>query len=73
VHWGYRDEDWETVHETHDNSAREVRRLKIGAQLVPNGVAYDRLTVLLLRVVKNQHVWIEACKAKLGKSGLDEQ
>ena len=73
VHWRYRDEDWETVQETQSASTCEDRRLKVGAQLVPDGVAYERLTVLLLSLVKRQCAWIESFKAKLNKRGLDEQ
>jgi hypothetical protein len=67
VHWAYRDEDWETVQETESDSRYEERRLKVGAQLVPDGVAYERLTVLLLSLVKRQHAWIEAFKAEIDK------
>jgi hypothetical protein len=41
------------------------RKLKEDAQLAPDGVQYDRLTVMLLDVVKRQQQEIESLKARL--------
>jgi Protein of unknown function (DUF2793)/Chaperone of endosialidase len=65
VHWGYREEDWETVHGADGSSRSTEKRLKSGAQLVPDGVAYERLTVLLLTLVKRHQACIEALQARL--------
>jgi len=70
VHWGYRDEDWEVAQ---SKSRCEVPQMRTGAQLVPDGVAYERLTVLLLSIVKRQHARIEVLSAKLDERVLAEQ
>jgi len=44
---------------------KQERRLKQGAQKVPNGVAYDRLTVLLLSVVQRQENRIKDLEDRL--------
>ena len=44
---------------------KQERRLKDDAQQVPNGVAYDRLTVLLLDVVQRQEDRIKDLEARL--------
>lgn len=44
---------------------RKERRLKAGAELVPDGVQYERLSVLLLAVVKQQQATIEALDARI--------
>jgi len=61
VHWTYLDEDYET--ETVNGEIKKT--LKEGAQQVPDGVQYDRLTVLLLDVVKRQQQAIETLEAKV--------
>jgi hypothetical protein len=57
VHWTYLDDAYEEV----DGQ----KQLKTGAELAPDGVQYDRLTVLLLDVVKRQQQQIEALEAKV--------
>jgi hypothetical protein len=79
VHWGYIPEDYEDVVvaeavESEDGTttpARTERRVKVDATLKPDGVQYERLSVLLLDVVKRQQkslqeamVRIEALEAK---------
>lgn len=59
VHWSYRPSDYEEtpVYETVDGQTRQVgvdRRLKEGAVKVPDGVAYERLTVMLLDVARRE-------------------
>jgi hypothetical protein len=47
VHWGYLPEDYE-------ETGTHQRVLKLGAELVPDAVQYDRIAVLLLSVVQRQ-------------------
>jgi hypothetical protein len=61
VHWTYLDEDYEV--EEVNGSIKKT--LKPDAELVPDGVQYDRLTVLLLDVVKRQNERIETLEAKV--------
>jgi hypothetical protein len=49
---------------------KQERRLKDDAQQVPNGVAYDRLTVLLLDVVQRQEDRIKDLEARLTAAGI---
>jgi len=65
VHWGYGAQDWETVQIDEGNTSHTKRRLKNGARLLPDGVAYERLTVLLLSIVKRQQARIDAFQARL--------
>jgi hypothetical protein len=65
VHWGYRDEDWEMIQRIEGDSLLTERRLKAGAQLVPDGVAYERLTVLLLNLIKRQQAAIAIIMTKI--------
>ena len=71
----------DTVDLQHDDPRREAgqeteeitkqeRRLKDDAQQVPNGVAYDRLTVLLLDVVQRQEDRIKDLEARLTAAGI---
>lgn len=61
VHWGYRDEDWEIVPTpTDDDPDASVRKLKDGAEKVPDGVQYERLSVILLSIVQQQEARISA-------------
>jgi hypothetical protein len=73
VHWGYRDEDWEIAQKTEGDSRLVERRLKIDALLMPDGVAYERLTVLLLNLLQRQQTRIGAIEAKLNAQGRHEQ
>jgi hypothetical protein len=61
VHWTYLDEDYEI--EEIDGAIKKTP--KPDAELMPDGVQYDRLTVLLLDVVKRQNERIEALEAKV--------
>jgi len=61
VHWGYNESDYEIV-ETED---KRERKLKADAQLAPEGVQYDRMTVLLLDIVKRQQSRLEALEAEI--------
>jgi hypothetical protein len=76
VHWTYLPQAYEEVTKnTTDENGNEVldedgkpmpyteKVLKADAEMVPDGVQYDRLTVLLLDVVKRQNARIEALEA----------
>jgi hypothetical protein len=69
VNWAYRDSDYRLVQvkrgraAKHDKAGELIepatppvreRRLRKGAKLVPDGVQYERLTVLLLDIVRRQ-------------------
>ena len=58
VHWSYRDEDYEV-----GTSAGE-RHVKKGAKKVPDGVQYERLSVLLVTLLKDAMSRIEALEAR---------
>jgi hypothetical protein len=57
VHWTYLENAYEEV--------EGERQLKPDAEMVPDGVQYDRLTVLLLDVVQRQQKAIETLEAKV--------
>ncbi len=61
VHWSYLEEDYE-IEKTNEGIQKT---LKAGAKLAPDGVQYERLTVLLLDVVKRQNARIETLEAKV--------
>ena len=48
-----------------ENETKSERKLKADAQLAPDGVQYDRLTVMLLDIVKRQNQRIEQLEAKV--------
>ncbi len=60
IHWGYAPEDYE---EPDKNGERWPKK---GAIKVPDGFAYDRLTVHLLSIVQRQNTRIATLEAKLG-------
>jgi hypothetical protein len=68
VHWGYRDQDWEILQINEGDVSLFERRLKDNATLSPDGVAYDRLAVLLLSVVKRQQERIIGCETKVSEA-----
>ena len=65
VHWGYQDKDYETVAtiDPETGEAVSTRRLKTNAVLVPDGVQYERLTVLLIDVVRRLRAQVAALEA----------
>ncbi|HEX8261240.1 MAG TPA: tail fiber domain-containing protein [Allosphingosinicella sp.] len=69
VNFTYADEDYEEVAVTAEDGEggpRTERRLREGAERkVPDGVQYDRLTVLLLGLAKRQQGRIEALEGRL--------
>ena len=54
VHWGYQSDDYEAVEVEDSSGSRIDYNLKLDAELKPDGVMYDRLSVLLLSVIKRQ-------------------
>jgi hypothetical protein len=71
--WGYVDEDYEIVERDVDGKMISERVLKRGAQLVPDGVAYDRLTVLLLKIVKRQEARVQVLEEMLVEGNAHSQ
>lgn len=72
VHWGYLPSDYETVKESEQDAngnvyVRERVQLKADAKLVPDGVQYERLSVLLLAEMKKMKAEIESLKAEVAK------
>jgi hypothetical protein len=71
VHWTYLDDAYDITYETVENEdgttveVEKERTLKSDAEQVPDGVQYDRLTVLLLDVVQRQQKAIEVLEAKV--------
>ena len=61
VHWTYLDDAFDIE----EVNGKIEKTLKPDAELVPDGVQYDRLTVLLLDVVKRQQQAIETLEAKV--------
>jgi hypothetical protein len=61
VHWSYLDSDYDVKEE--NGSIKKT--LKADAKLIPDGVQYERVTVLLLDVVKRQEQAIQELKAEL--------
>jgi hypothetical protein len=49
---------------------KQERRLKEDAEKVPNGVAYERLVVPMLDIIKRQQSQIEELKLRLDNAGL---
>jgi len=61
VHWSYLDSDYDVAEE--NGSLKKT--LKSDAKLIPDGVQYERVTVLLLDVVKRQEQAIQELKTEL--------
>jgi hypothetical protein len=64
VCWGYANDDYETVVREVDGKIVLEKAVKSGAQAVPDGVAYDRVVVLLLSVVKRLEDRIKTLEAR---------
>jgi hypothetical protein len=71
--WGYADEDQETIEKEVDGKVVRERVLKPGAQLVPDGVAYDRLAVLLLTIVRRQEARVRVLEGIIADGGHRSQ
>jgi hypothetical protein len=73
VHWSYPESAYEEVtieSDVEGEEAKTERKLKEDAELVPDGVQYERLSVLLLDVVKRQQEAINDLKARLDAANL---
>jgi Protein of unknown function (DUF2793) len=66
VHWGYAMDDWEEVFVGEGEERRLERKLKDGAQLRPESVMYDRITVLLLDEVKRLSLRVSLVEGSKG-------
>jgi hypothetical protein len=65
VHWGYGDDQYDIVIEGEDDQKTEVKLLKEDAVLQPEGVQYDRLTVLLIQEMKVLKAIVDAQAARI--------
>jgi hypothetical protein len=67
VHWGYLPEDFEHEITADPDGRRQGRPLRLldGATLKPDGVAYDRLTVVLLAIAQEQELRIGQLEAAI--------
>jgi hypothetical protein len=65
VCWGYADTDYEVIEKRESDTLVSERRLRKGAQLHPDGVAYERLTVLLLSIVKRHNTRLQHIEDKI--------
>jgi hypothetical protein len=59
VHWGYPSEDYIFNKETNETILKE------GAELRPDGVQYERITVLLVAELQKQNKIIQELSAKV--------
>ena len=59
--WGYAEDQMQLVEEGHTTSSR----LRPGAQLSPQGVSYDKLAVILWKVVQDQQTAIADLESKV--------
>lgn len=60
VHWGYGQDQYDISYVENDGQKEEVKTLKEDAELQPEGVQYDRLTVLLIQEMKALKAQVEA-------------
>jgi hypothetical protein len=65
VHWGYGQDQYEINYIETDGQKEEVKTLKEDAELQPEGVQYDRLTVLLIQEMKALKAQVESLKAEV--------
>jgi hypothetical protein len=65
VHWGYAAEDFGEVEVGEGDEKRLTHQPRSGAELKPDGVTYDRLTVLLLSLVQREDKAIAELRAKV--------
>ncbi len=67
VHWGYHDEDYTSEEVETESGPRIERNLKPDAELKPDGVMYDRLSVMLLSIGKRQEKRIASLEDRLAQ------
>jgi hypothetical protein len=73
VCWGYNYESYEVRSKNIDGQVILERELRSDAQLIPDGVAYDRLTVLLLSLVQRHDARIKSIEISLAELAIDDQ
>lgn len=65
VHWGYDLSQYETIEiEDEEGNIKKETKLKDGEQLIPDGVQYERITVLLVAELQKMRKELDALKAK---------
>ena len=67
VSWGYGADDYDIIEKYVDGKLTIERTVRLGAQPVPDGVAYDRVAVLLLSIVQRQEKRIQALEGNLSQ------
>ncbi len=60
VHWGYANDQYDITYIENNGQKEKVKTLKEDAVLQPEGVQYDRLTVLLIQEMKALKATVEA-------------
>jgi hypothetical protein len=65
VHWGYANDQYDITYIENDGQKEEVKTLKEDAVLQPEGVQYDRLTVLLIQEMKVLKAEMRELKVKV--------
>jgi hypothetical protein len=65
VHWGYGQDQYEINYIETDGQKEEVKTLKEDAELQPEGVQYDRLTVLLIQEMKALKAKVDSLEAEV--------
>jgi polyhydroxyalkanoate synthesis regulator phasin len=65
VHWGYRQDQYDITYIENEGQQEEVKTLKEDAELQPEGVQYDRLTVLLIQEMKALKAKVDSLEAEV--------
>ena len=65
VHWGYANDQYDITYIENDGQKEKVKTLKDDAVLQPEGVQYDRLTVLLIQEMKVLKATVDAQAARI--------
>ena len=68
VHWGYEENSYETIEieDKEGNITKEIK-LKEDAVLIPDGVQYERITVLLVAELQKMRKELDELKALINK------
>jgi len=65
VHWGYDLSQYETIEiEDEEGNIKKETKLKDNEQLIPDGIQYERITVLLVAELQKMRKELDALKAK---------
>ena len=65
VHWGYANDQYDITYIENDGQKEKVKTLKEDAVLQPEGVQYDRLTVLLIQEMKVLKAKVDSLEAEV--------